>query len=330
MSLWVVRAGKYGEQEQTALDNNLVTMAWNEFDDLSKIEKKEQLTEIYTKLYPDFNKYKIANQVGQVWRFAKEIKPGDMVALPLKTQSAIAIGTVTHGYHYKVITDDTKHLISVKWINILPRSAFPQDILYSLGAIMTIFKVTKHDAENRIKKLLAGTPLPQETEEQREEEEIDIDRTAKDKIIKFIDSHFKGHDLARLVDAILKAQGYTTYFSPPGPDGGLDILAAGGPLGFDEPKICVQVKSSSSSIDVVVVRELQGVLQKVRATQGLLVSWGGFTNIALKEARDAYFSIRLWDQDKLLDHLFKYYDRFDDDLKAELPLKKVWALIEEE
>jgi restriction system protein len=30
MTLWVVRAGRHGEQEQTAIDYNLVTIGWNE------------------------------------------------------------------------------------------------------------------------------------------------------------------------------------------------------------------------------------------------------------------------------------------------------------
>jgi restriction system protein len=90
------------------------------------------------------------------------------------------------------------------------------------------------------------------------------------------------------------------------------------------------VKSSSSAIDVKVLRELQGVVSKVRASQGLLVSWGGFTTQALQEARDAFFSIRLWDQGALLDEIFKYYERFDDELKAELPLKRIWGLVIEE
>ncbi len=132
------------------------------------------------------------------------------------------------------------------------------------------------------------------------------------------------------MEGVLEAQGYVTLKSSPGPDGGIDILAAPGPLGFDNPKICVQVKSSSSQSDVKILRELQGVMTKVRAEQGLLVSWGGFTNKANQEARDAFFTIRLWDAGALLEAIFRYYDRFDDELKAELPLKRLWGLVLEE
>ena len=35
----------------------------------------------------------------------------------------------------------------------------------------------------------------------------------------------KGHGLAQIVEALLRAKGFTTYMSPPGPDKGVDILA---------------------------------------------------------------------------------------------------------
>jgi restriction system protein len=66
------------------------------------------------------------------------------------------------------------------------------------------------------------------------------------------------------------------------------------------------------------------------AKQGLLVAWGGATNEALREANDAFFSIRIWDQGNVLDEILTYYHTFDDDLKAELPLKKIWSLVREE
>ena len=80
MSLWLVRAGRHGEQEQGAIDNNLVTIGWNDFNDLSKIKSKEEVTELYLKLNPGSKKMKVANEVGQIWRFIREIQMGDLVA----------------------------------------------------------------------------------------------------------------------------------------------------------------------------------------------------------------------------------------------------------
>ena len=53
MTLWLVRAGRYGEQEQGALNYNVVAIGWNELPSLSNIKEKEQLEALYSKIYPN-------------------------------------------------------------------------------------------------------------------------------------------------------------------------------------------------------------------------------------------------------------------------------------
>jgi restriction system protein len=60
------------------------------------------------------------------------------------------------------------------------------------------------------------------------------------------------------------------------------------------------------------------------------VTWGGFTKDIIQEARNDFFSMRLWDQGTLLNETVNYYEQFEDELKAELPLKRIWTLVEEE
>ncbi len=94
MSLWMVRAGRHGEQEDTALREGVVTIGWKEMPSLSGIKAKEELEKLYVKTYPDAKKMTIANEVGQLWTFMNKMKKGDLVALPLKKQAAIAIGKI--------------------------------------------------------------------------------------------------------------------------------------------------------------------------------------------------------------------------------------------
>jgi restriction system protein len=141
-----------------------------------------------------------------------------------------------------------------------------------------------------------------------------------------IAARFKGHDLTRLVEGLLKAQGYTTYRSPAGADGGADILAGAGPLGFAAPQLCVEVKSENSPIDRPTVDKLLGAVSKFGAQQGLFVAWNGFKPNVQKELASSFFRLRLWTQKELLEALFDHYDRLDDDLKAELPLKRIWTV----
>lgn len=333
MALWLVRAGRYGERESFALEKKVVAIGWEELPDLSNISSREKLEELCWKTYPKSKPNTIRNWVGQLWAFRERIHANDLVALPLKTRSAIAIGRVTGPYEYHTdFPADARHTRPVKWLRTdIPRAAFDQDLLYSLGAFITVCQIKRNNAEKRVEGILAGKPLKIEKRATDEsEEKLDFEQTALDQIREYVGQNFRGHDLTQLVNSLLKAQGYRTLISPAGPDGGVDIIAGHGPMGFDSPRICVQVKSSDSPLEVSVLREFQAVVKNFGADRGLLVSWGGFKSSVDKEARQHFFEIRLWDADDLLKALLENYQQLPADVQADLPLKRVWALVPEE
>ena len=149
MALWLVRAGKYGENEHHALEKNIVTIGWNEIPDLSTITAKKDLENLYLRINPNVKRMSMVRMVGQMWDFAKEIKTGDIVALPLKSQSAIALGRIEGDYEFRELTPQVKHIRPVKWSGIIPRSQFDQDLLYSLGAFRYSLPDTKKQCRNK-------------------------------------------------------------------------------------------------------------------------------------------------------------------------------------
>lgn len=66
-----------------------------------------------------------------------------------------------------------------------------------------------------------------------------------------------------------------------------------------------------------------------RADQGLLVAWGGLNRQARAEIRTDRLTIRVWEADDILDHLFEVYDRLPDTRRSEVPLKRAWVLDDE-
>lgn len=75
---------------------------------------------------------------------------------------------------------------------------------------------------------------------------------------------------------------------------------------------------------------MRGVCQfnlEVNAEQGLIVSWGGFNSKVPSEARDQFFSIRLWDSGDLIQAVLDNYGRLAREIQAELPLKQIWVLM---
>jgi len=78
------------------------------------------------------------------------------------------------------------------------------------------------------------------------------------------------------------------------------------------------------------VRELQGVMRAFGADMGLFVAWGGFRGSAPRDARRDFFQLRLWDAEDVLNQILQLYEKLPSDIQAELPLKRVWTLVEEE
>jgi restriction system protein len=217
----------------------------------------------------------------------------------------------------------------VEWLKTdIPRDSFDQDLLFSFGAFLTFGQVRREGAEERILAVVQGTaPItPIDTDvEDIAEVAPDIEALAREQVRQYISRAFAGHDLARLVGAVLHAERFVESVSPPGADRGVDILAGSGPLGLDSPRLAVQVKTGTAGVDEF--RALRGVMEDFRADQGLLVAWGGFRGTVRAEARHAHFSIRLWDAEDLMDELFAEYERLPEDLRSELPFQRVWTLV---
>ncbi len=269
------------------------------------------------------------------------MKKGELVVLPLKGQPAYQIAEITGDYHFEPAGPAPYfHWRTVKWLaEPVPRVNFAQDLRFTFGAFLSICRVRRNNAEARIEAMQANgwkpetdidivePPLTGEgAAEGGEEAGTDLEELGHDQIAKLISARFAGHDLERLVEGILKAQGYTTYLSEKGSDGGRDILAGAGPLGFGHPRLCVEVKSEEGPISRSAVDKLLGAVTKFGADEGLFIAWNGFKGNVQKEMAASFFRVRLWTQKELLEALFAHYDQLDEDLKAELPLKRIWTV----
>ena len=254
----------------------------------------------------------------------------------------IAFGYVQGPYRYLAdnLATDAVHARNVQWVQQdVPRSTIDQDLLYSLGAFLTVANISRNNAVPRIQALVEGKAAPEkyrlpdasgESPEVESAELLDVERVARDAIVRMVGDGFRGQDLEALVAAVLRADGYNVNQTRAGADGGVDLLVGRGDLGFESPRICVQVKSSDSPEDVKTIRELQGALKNFGADHGLFVSWGGFKSSVYAEGRRSFFQVRLWDADDLIDAVLRVYDRLPDEMRGKLPLKRVWAPVASE
>jgi restriction system protein len=341
--VYVARAGGLGEDETYALDHAVAIIGFREYPSLAEAKDYDAIVALVKASRPDLKPRAAGNHAGQLWAFAIAMQAGDIVVLPRKLTSQVALGRVAGPYKYQDVGGEYRHTRAVEWVRPdVARSVFGQDLLYSFGALLTVCNIARNGAVNRVAAVLAGkpdpgytiapekSPKPEVVASDSDDASLDLAQAAHDQIVAHIQSRFSGHGLARLVDAVLMADGWVTKLSPPGPDGGVDILGGRGSLGLDQPRLCVQVKSQASPVDVTVYRTLQGSMQSYKAEQGLLVAWGGFNKAVLAEARQGHFAVRLWESRDLVEAIYRNYERLPAEVQAELPLKRVWMLVHED
>lgn len=337
--LWIVRAGQHGERELAAIEQQRLLPGFLSVGNLSRMSGRDAIMQCLAEAMPNEGRNRIRNFAAQLNQFVNMIQKGDLAVMPRKLTDGVAIGTVTGDYQFDA-EDPYKHSRTVIWQQeSIPRDIFKQDLRHSFGAFMTICEVKRNSALERVQAVLEtgidpGILLgkqgvmssPTVTEGvDAEDFATDIEDIASQQIMSLIKSEFAGHALANLVAEILQVEGYTTRVSDPGPDGGVDILAAGGTLGLGEERICVQVKSGDGVANQEVVMQLLGSVGNTQAQTGLLVSIGGVNAAAQKVLEKNFFKLRLWQMRDLLKALLRTYSALSDETRARLPLRQIWA-----
>ena len=342
--LWIVRGGAHGEQKLAAIDQSKLFPGFLKVGDLSASADRDAVLAHLQKVMPDEGKNRLLNFAAQFNQFVNQIEVGDFVVMPRKVSNGGAIGTVTGGYQFDAGCN-FKHSRSVEWKEeSLPRDTFKQDLRHSFGAFMTICQIKRNSALERVRAVLetatdtgallgkqgqAPKPLPMNGIEndkiEAEDYQTDIEDIAHQQLISLIKPEFAGHSLANLVAVIMRVEGYTTKVSPPGADGGVDILAASGTLGLGEDRICVQIKSGDRAANHDMVLRLIGSISNTQAQTGLLVSIGRVTAAARNELDINFFKHRLWQMPDLLGALFCTYGELSDEIRAKLTLKQILA-----
>lgn len=335
MAVWTVKGGRHGEREERCLDHGVIGGGWEDIPDLSSVSSKDELSSLCETSAPSWSTRTRANYVAQLWSLRERMTTEELAVLPLKTSGTIAVGRISGHYaHRDDLGSDFRHARPVDWLATdVPRDSFDQDLLYSFGAFLTIGRVHRENAEQRILKAIGApteSPVANADEDEAPEAETSIDpaQLAREQIRQHITQTIAGHDLADLVGAIFEARGFTVLVSPPGPDGGVDLLMGSGPTGRDSPRVVAQVKTGQAGVDQY--RSIFGLKESMQADQGLLVAWGGFKGHARREAQAQPFSMLLWDADDLLDALFEAYGSIRDDIRSRLPLQRMWVMVHDD
>lgn len=332
---WMVRAGQGGFLIDEFLEKNIVAIGWNEIGYMKVNLTFSSLKQQFRKIYPDDSAGRVGQSVGQLWQIFKKLKVGDNVVTYDPDRRVYYIGTIISDYSYNQ-KFTYSHYREVRWEKEpVPRDSLSVEARNSLGSIRTIFNISQEVTTELLESL--PTPLrPEKTEKLTatskiaKEEDIVTEELAEDivsrsvEFIKDMISKLEWFEMEKFVAGIFRALGYKTRTTGFGGDLGSDILASLDGLGMVEPRIKIEVKHQVKSKNKVGADQIRNFLGGLRTEKGIYISTTGFTKEAQYEAQRANFSMTLIDSDLLVELLLENYERMDPDIKAMVPLRKIY------
>jgi restriction system protein len=320
---WMIRAGDHNELILVWKNKGIASIGWPKLGNPKQYRTKEEMIAKANSVFAESKPNSRSSWVSQVWRFSREIKKGDRVITYYREKREYMVGTVLEQHFYDESVGDPAYPnnIKVEWEEItVERDLLSQAAKNSLGSVLTVFRVDEWG--NEIENLIEHPFSNPEPIDEAEEDEIIEDLVGKatvmiqDKVDKL-----DPWQMQELVGGLLRAMEYNVQVSPKGPDGGVDVLAYKDAFGFEKLIIKVQVKHRKSSAGAPEIQQLLGA-NPIDANS-LFVSTGGFTSHA--EAVAKHNSVRLVDLEELVDLVVKWYENMPTDIRALLPLKKMYV-----
>ena len=338
--MWMVRAGRGGVYAEHFLTSGVVAIDWAEMGEIAPDESDADIRQRYAVTFPEHNPAQRSNMVGQVKRFLREVAVGDHAVTYDPRQRLYHIGVIRSDAAVQTRMDGDRqrpeYVRRVDWqTDAIPRDGLSSGAKQVLAALMTVFRV--NDAVSQ--ELRGGGPTPAQSPATAaptellpaDASELDTAEAAytlteyvekSEQSIEDSIARLDPYQLQDLVAGILRAMGYRTRVSEPGPDRGVDIFASPDGLGLAEPRIFVEVKHRAAAIGAPDVRAFLGGRRP--GDRCLYISTGGFTREARYEADRSAIPVELVAMPALRALLVDFYESLDLETRRLVPLRRIY------
>lgn len=319
--VWHFRPQRDGGFGRLLIEDGLICAEFGVREDLSEHYEPGHILDAVTGANPHEKLTRVRSMSTQLNALVNEMQPGDLVLCSLPG-ARVGIGMVG-----PQLTEDPdgRPARPISWLrDPVPRSALMSDLLTVTGAYVPLTEVNRPGVMDRVRGLIrdGADPGPLGAGPGAVSlEDLVLQETAR--IRDRVGALFTGHAMADLVGEILRAEGLTVSVGRPGPDGGVDLIAGGGPLGLSSPRLVGQVKSGLQVTGDETLQALIGNLHGSGADAALLVSWSGVTRQARARADALGFRVRIWDAEELVRRLLASYDLMPDRVRDLLRLTPV-------
>lgn len=335
--MWMVRAGRGGVYAEHFLNNGIVAIGWGQIGEIKPDESDDDIRQRYDAAFPEDRPGQRNISFGQVRRFLREVAVGD---------NAVTYDPQQRLYHIGIIQSDAElqtrtvgeqprpeYVRRVDWQDAIPRDALSPESQQSLTALLTLFRL--NDAVSQ--ELRGGEPSPAQPDAAAatslpatapEPEDAEAAYTPTEYVEKSEQSiedqiaRLDWYQMQELVAGILRAMGYRTRVSEPGPDRGVDIFASPDGLGLAEPRIFVEVKHRAGAVGAPAVRAFLG--GRHPGDRCLYISTGGFTREARYEADRSAIPVVLVAMPDLRALLVDFYESLDLETRDLVPLRRIY------
>ena len=103
------------KKRTNALANNIAIIGFRDVPSLEGTKDYDEVFKQVSEAMPGRKPRAVGNLAGQLWAFALAMQEGDIVVLPRKLTSQIAIGRVTGPYRYDQVDTMKRHIRPVEW-----------------------------------------------------------------------------------------------------------------------------------------------------------------------------------------------------------------------
>jgi hypothetical protein len=160
MKLWLVRAGRGGINAQFVVQQGVAAIGWDAVRNLRSLSTVGDVKSALAEVYPNESERRLAIWAGEAWRFTHEIEAGDIILTPHADRRFLSVGSDQGRYQYRSdFPSGMRHTRIVKWETApIRRSALPKDIAQSLRSWLTVARIRRNRAAERVITLFSPSP----------------------------------------------------------------------------------------------------------------------------------------------------------------------------
>lgn len=334
VAMWGIHNDALGAE---LVEEGFVSIGWEAIGDLRAIGMdRESIRAAMVRAHPEAKAGAIPVWAGVLYRFAAQMRRGDIVVAPYKPDSTLNFGVVEGDYEFHPEVERHPHRRKVRWLKTgVARGLFPQSALYEIGSSITLFQISRHvevfqkfldSGSEETFEVQASRPIGGDSAEEavriaENEPNADrIDQHTRDFIIRTLRDELSHEEFEHFVADLLRTMGYQARVTSFSTDGGVDVLAHKDPLGLEPPLIKVQCKHSVGRKGRPDVQQLIGTLSTGEV--GLFVTLGSYSRDAIDLERERQ-NLRLFGGADITRLTLEHYMELPPRWRSRMPLRSL-------